>query len=312
MVTWIRGEGLHAQTKEWARGHVKRLEEVGITPKLAVLLLNDDPVELETQRRFVSLKARDVREIGGEVEIYELYSAPPERRTKEALRLIESLNRRDDVTGVIIQKPLPPFVDEKALFSALSPEKDIDALTPENKKRLLTDFDLDRDVLPCTPAGILELFRLYGIDVRGKDVVVVGKGELVGKPLAVMLMQLDATVTVLHALSKEREPYVKRADVVISAVGRPPELYKDNPWRLTGDMIKEGAVVVGVGGKVDPATKKWFFDVVEKSVAEKASYLTPNIGGVGLATRARVLKNLIRTTYQVAQRVLSPRLVYEV
>lgn len=303
----MRGGGLHRRAKEWARAHVERLEEFGITPKLAVLLLNDDPVELETQRKYVSLKAKDVEEVGGEVEIYELYEVPPDRRTKEALRLIERLNKRDDVTGVLIQKPVPPFVDERALFDALAPEKDVDALTPENKKKLLTGFDLERDILPCTPAGILELLHSYGIDVRGLDVVVVGKGELVGKPLSVMLMQLDATVTVLHALSKERLPYVKRADVVVSAVGRPPELYRDNPWRLTGDMIKEGAVVVGVGGKVDPATGRWYFDVDEKSVAERASYLTPNIGGVGLATRARLLRNLILTTYQVARIAVSPR-----
>ncbi|AET32414.1 bifunctional 5,10-methylenetetrahydrofolate dehydrogenase/5,10-methenyltetrahydrofolate cyclohydrolase [Pyrobaculum ferrireducens] len=309
MVTWMRGEELHRRAREWAREHVKRLEEVGVTPKLAVLLLHDDPVELATQRRFVSLKARDVREVGGEVEVYELHEVPPERRTKEALRLLDSLNKRDDVTGILIQKPLPPYVDEEALFQKLAPEKDVDALTPESKKKLLTRFDLDRDVLPCTPAGILELFRMYGVEVRGMDVVVVGKGELVGKPLAVMLMQLDATVTVLHALSKEREPYVRRADIVISAVGRPPELYRDNPWRLTGDMVKEGAVVVGVGGKVDPATGRWYFDVDERSVAEKASLLTPNIGGVGLATRARVLKNLIRTTYQVARAAVSSRIV---
>ncbi|MGC8583627.1 MAG: tetrahydrofolate dehydrogenase/cyclohydrolase catalytic domain-containing protein [Thermoproteus sp.] len=309
MVTWLKGGELHKEAKEWARGQVKRLEELGITPKLAVLLLNDDPVELETQMKYVSLKARDVRDIGGEVEIYELYRLPPSVRTKEALRLIESLNRRDDVTGVLIQKPVPPYIDERALFEALAPEKDVDALTPENKKRLLAGFDLDNDVLPCTPAGILELLRLYGIGVRGRDVVVVGKGELVGKPLSVMLMELDATVTVLHALSKERIPYIARADIVVSAVGRPPELYKDNPWRLTGDMIKEGAVVVGVGGKVDPDSGKWYFDVDERSVAERASYLTPNIGGVGLATRARLLKNLIRTSYMVARSTTSTRLL---
>jgi len=305
----MSGKPLHEKTKEWARRHVRLLEEVGVTPKLAVLILNDDPVELETQRRYVSLKARDVREVGGEVEIYELVDVPPERRTKEALYLIERLNRRDDVTGILIQKPVPSFVDEDILFQRLSPEKDVDALTPENKKRLLAPFDLDRDLLPCTPAGILELLQMYGVEVRGRDVVVVGKGELVGKPLAVMLMQLDATVSVLHALTRDKLRYVKEADIVISAVGRPPELYRDNPWRLTGDMIKEGAVVVGVGGKVDPATGKWYFDVDEKSVAEKASYLTPNLGGVGLATRARLLKNLIRASYNVARATAAPRLL---
>jgi len=310
MVVWIRGDKLHEEARRWAAEHVKRLEErYGLTPKLAVLLLNDDPVELETQRKYVSLKAKDVRGVGGEVEIYELYREPPERREAAALRLIERLNRADDVTGVLIQKPLPPYINESRLFEALSPLKDVDGLTPENKKRLVAGFDVDRDVLPCTPAGILELFRQYGVDVRGRDVVVVGKGTLVGFPLSIMLMQLDATVAVLHALSKERIYYTRNADVVISAVGRPPELYSDNPWRLTGDMIKEGAVVVGVGGKVDPASKRWYFDVDEESVAQKASYLTPNIGGVGLATRARLLKNLIITTYMTATQTTSPRLL---
>lgn len=309
MVVWIKGDRLHTETLEWARRHVKELERYGVTPKLAVLLLNDDPIELETQHRYVSLKARDIKSIGGEVELFELYKEPPEKREVAALKLIERLNNADDVTGILVQKPLPPYVDETKIFERLSPLKDVDGLTPENKKRLVTGFDLDRDILPCTPAGILELFRQYKIDVRGKDVVVVGKGTLVGFPLSIMLMQLDATVTVLHALSKDRKYYVRNADIVISAVGRPPELYSDNPWKLTGDFIKEGAVVVGVGGKVDPVTKKWYFDVDEKSVAEKASYLTPNIGGVGLATRARLVKNLIITSYMVATRVASPRLL---
>ncbi len=307
MVVWLRGDAIYREAKEWAREQVKRLEELGITPKLAVLLLNDDPVELETQRKYVSLKARDVREIGGEVEIYELHQTPPERRTSEALRVINTLNKRDDVTGVLIQKPLPPYVDEVALFENLAPEKDVDGLTPENKKKLVTTFDLQRDLLPCTPAGILELMARYGVEVRGRDVVVVGKGELVGKPLSIMLMQLDATVSVLHALSRDRVRYVKWADIVISAVGRPPELYADNPWRLTGDMVKEGAVVIGVGGKV--SSGKWYFDVDEKSVAERASHMTPNVGGVGLATRAWVLKNLIKTTYRVAKLTTTTRLL---
>ncbi|ABL87287.1 methenyltetrahydrofolate cyclohydrolase / 5,10-methylenetetrahydrofolate dehydrogenase (NADP+) [Pyrobaculum islandicum DSM 4184] len=309
MVVWIKGDRLHTETLEWARRHVKELERYGVTPKLAVLLLNDDPIELETQHKYVSLKARDIKSIGGEVELFELYKEPPEKREVAALKLIERLNNADDVTGILVQKPLPPYVDETKIFERLSPLKDVDGLTPENKKRLVTGFDLDRDILPCTPAGILELFRQYKIDVRGKDVVVVGKGTLVGFPLSIMLMQLDATVTVLHALSKDRKYYVRNADIIISAVGRPPELYSDNPWKLTGDFIKEGAVVVGVGGKVDPVTKKWYFDVDEKSVAEKASYLTPNIGGVGLATRARLVKNLIITSYMVATRVASPRLL---
>lgn len=309
MPLWLRGQALHSRAKEWARAEVKRLEELGMTPGLAILLLNDDPVELETQRKYASLKARDVREVGGHAEVYELHDVPPGRRTAEALRLIERLNAADDVTGVIIQKPLPPHVDEAALFAALSPLKDVDCLTPDCKRKLLSGFDLGRDLLPATPAGILELLAAYGIEVRGRDVAVVGKGELVGKPLAAMLMQLDATVSVLHALTRDRARYVREADIVISAVGRPPELYRDNPWRLTGDMVKEGAVVVGVGGKVDPATGRWHFDVDERSVAERACCLTPNIGGVGLATRARILRNLILTSRMVARAAASPRLL---
>ncbi|CCC82581.1 bifunctional 5,10-methylenetetrahydrofolate dehydrogenase/5,10-methenyltetrahydrofolate cyclohydrolase [Thermoproteus tenax] len=309
MADWIRGRPLHEAAKEWARRHVKALEELGLTPTLAILLLNDDPVELETQRRYANLKLRDIKEIGGDAYIYELHDVPPERRTKAALELIERLNVADDVTGIIVQKPLPPWMNESLIFERLSPLKDVDGLTPENKKRLVAGFDLDRDVLPCTPAGILEMLKYYNIDVRGKDVVVVGKGELVGKPLSIMLMQLDATVTVLHALSKDKLYYVRHADIVISAVGRPPEIYKDSPWRLTGDMIKEGAVVIGVGGKVDPATGKWYYDVDEEDVARRASYLTPNVGGVGLATRSRIIRNLIITSYMVAKQVASPRVL---
>ena len=134
MVVWIRGDGLHKEARRWAAEHVRRLEErYGITPKLAVLLLNDDPVELETQKRYVSLKAKDVREVGGEVEVYELYKEPPEIREAVALKLIERLNNADDVTGIIIQKPLPPYINEAKLFERLNPMKDVDGLTPENK-----------------------------------------------------------------------------------------------------------------------------------------------------------------------------------
>jgi methylenetetrahydrofolate dehydrogenase (NADP+)/methenyltetrahydrofolate cyclohydrolase len=304
----MSGRPIHEKALERARGEVKLLEEYGVTPSLAIILLNDDPIELETQRRYAELKARDVKRIGGEAHIFELHDVPPERRAKEALKLIRELNSRDDVTGVIVQKPVPPWLDDSALLAALDPAKDVDGLTPERKKALVSG-PLDKAVLPCTPAGIIELLAHYGVDVRGRDVVVVGKGELVGFPLSVLLMRLDATVTVLHALTPEELKLrrVREADIVISAVGRPPELYRENPWRLTGDMIKEGAVVVGVGGKMGP-DKRWYFDVDEESVAERASAYTPNVGGVGLVTRAKIIENLIKTAWAVAERAASPRL----
>jgi methylenetetrahydrofolate dehydrogenase (NADP+)/methenyltetrahydrofolate cyclohydrolase len=311
MVVLIRGDRLHAETIEWARRQVVELERYGVTPKLAVLLLNDDPVELETQAKFVSLKARDIKAVGGEVEVHELYRVPPERREAEALRLVERLAARDDVTGILVQKPLPPFINESRIIEMIPPAKDVDGLTTSARRRLLAGFDLDRDILPCTPAGVLELFRLYGVGVRGRDVAIIGKGSLVGLPLAIMLMQLDATVTVLHIMSKDKLYYIKNADIVISAVGRPPELYREDAWRLTGDMIKPGAVVVGIGGKYDPVTRRWYFDVDERTVAERASYLTPNIGSVGLATRARLVKNLVITTRAIAARLLPPRVLAE-
>lgn len=306
----MSGRALHERALAWARAEAERLAKYGVTPGLAILLLNEDPIERETQRRYAELKAEDVGRMGGEAYIYELYDVPPRRRTKEALKLIEELNSRDDVTGVIIQKPLPPFVDEHALFSALDPDKDVDGLTPRRKEALVSGpLDLG-GVLPCTPAGILDLMSEYGVEVRGKDVVVVGKGDLVGFPLGILLMRLDATVTVVHAATPEELKLrrVREADVVVSAVGRPPELYGERGWHLTGDMIKEGAVVIGVGGKMGP-DKRWYFDVDVKSVAERAYAVTPNVGGVGLATRARLIRNLTRTSWAVARRIAAPRII---
>ena len=304
MVVWLRGTPIYERVREEVRARVRELEEeIGLTPGLAILLLNDDPVERETQLRYVQRKERDVRYVGGVVYRFELWDVPVERRTKEAIRLIQRLNAADDVTGILVQKPLPPGVDEKAILAAIDPRKDVDALTPDNRRLLLWGYDLERDLLPATAAGIVELLAAYGIDVAGMDAVVVGRSDLVGRPLSLMLLNMDATVTIVHSRSRNAKRFVAEADLVVSAVGRPPELYGSSGWRITGSDVKEGAVVIGVGGKYDPASGRWFFDVDEASVAEKAKALTPNLGGVGPMTRARLLKNLVIAARRVAASV---------
>lgn len=303
MVIVMDARGIHERVREEVRREVKLLEEEGITPGLAVILLNDDPVELETQLRFVKLKEADARYCGIYFRRYDLYEIPMERRFKVAIELIRKLNTADEISGIIIQKPIPRFINEELLYNELDPRKDVDGLTPDNKKNLLTNSDPTRALLPCTAAGIVELLDHYRVDVSGMDVVIVGRSDLVGKPLSLMLQRRDATVTLLHSKSKGKEEKVSRADLVVSAVGRPPELYRDNAWRITGDMIKEGAVVIGVGGKLDPISRKWYFDVDEASVSRKASYITPNLNGVGLMTRARLLRNIIIASRNLARRV---------
>ncbi len=299
MARLLVGKPILEGTYDWAREEVKVLEELGVTPGLAVLLLNDDPAELETQRRYVELKARDVRRIGGYVEVFELHGAEPVKRAKQAIALIERLNRSDEFTGILVQKPLPPGFPEAEVMGRIDPRKDVDALTPDNKKLLLSGYDLYGDLLPCTAAGIVELFMYYGIDVEGAHVAVVGRSDLVGLPLSLMLLRMNATVTVLHSRSRNVREMVRKADIVISAVGRPPELYGEGGWRLAEEDVREGAVVIGVGGKRDPATGTWYFDV-DESVARKASAMTPNVGGVGPVTRARLLRNLVISSRNVA------------
>lgn len=299
----MRADTLFDQVKREITQNVEDFKQKGMTPGLAAIIVTDDPPDLATAKKYVSLKQSDCKELGIYSERHELHDIPVGNREKELMNLLEQLNVRDDVSGILVQMPLPTFIDKDKMFQIVDPSKDVDGLTPYNKGRLASDYDLERDLLPCTSVGVVQLLDHYNVALSGKDVVIVGRSELVGKPLRTLMEDRDATAICLNRKTKDRYRKIAEADVIVCAAGRPPELYKEDSFRLTGEMIKDGAIVVGVGGKKDPARDKMFFDVDTKSVAEKASLVTPNIGGVGLMTRGRLLKNLVTATRNLMKRV---------
>lgn len=279
--------------KEKIKREVERIKEQGYTPGLAAIIACEEPRELETAKLFVSKKNEDCNEIGVYFEAHHTYRWSKDGREEKIAELIEKLNNRDDISGIIIQKPLPSFINEYRLIEMIDPSKDVDGLTPKNKGILVSKYDFENDLLPCTAAGIIELLRYYKVDVEGKFAVIVGRSDLVGRPLRILLEDKNATVVCLHRKSPNTEELIRQADIVVCAAGRPPELYKEKSFRLKGDMVKEGVIAINVGMKMDPKIKKLYFDIDFKSVAEKASYITPNLGSTGLMTRLRLLKNLI-------------------
>ena len=298
----MRAEDIFAQTKEKVAKEVRELREMGITPGLAAIL----PADEATAKMYVSMKQQDCKEVGIYSEVCEVYKYPPEKREKELCRVIEEMNIRDDITGILVQMPLPDPIDRHRPFELLAPEKDVDGLTPKNKGKLMSRYNFEKDVLPCTAAAVIELLDRYHVEMKGKDVVIVGRSDLVGKPLRKLFEDHDATPVCCHRATKSTMDRIKRADIVVCAAGRPPELCKEDSFRLTSDMVKEGVVVVGVGGRKDPATGKLYFDVDFKDVKTKAAYITPNLNGIGLMTRGRLLWNTILTTRGLEKYLLNP------
>ena len=297
----MRAEHIFQEIKDRVAEEVRELREMGITPGLAAVLPKDDA----TAKMYVSMKRQDCKEVGIYSEVWELYKYAPEEREKELCAAIEELNLRDDITGVLIQLPLPDFIDKHKPFELLDPAKDVDGLTPRNKGRLMSRYDFEKDVLPCTAAGVIELLDRYGVKLSSKDVVIIGRSDLVGKPLWRLLEDRNATPVCCHRATRNSLGRIKEADIVVSAAGRPPELYKEDAFRLTSDMVKEGVVVVGVGARKDPVSGRLYFDVDFKDVASKASCITPNLNGVGLMTRGRLLRNTILTTRGLEKHLLN-------
>lgn len=246
----------------------------GIRPALAVIIVGDDPAS----RIYVNNKKKACEYIGIRSEEYAL----PADTTQEALlALINRLNE-SDIDGILCQLPLPAHLDEKAVINAIRPDKDVDAFHPVNVGKIMIG---DYDFLPCTPAGVMELIRESGIDIAGKDCVVIGRSNIVGKPMSMLLLHAHGTVTICHSRTRDLAETVRRADIVVAAVGV-PELIK-------GDMIKEGAVVIDVGMNRSP-DKKLVGDVEFSAAAEKASAITPVPGGVGPMTIAMLMKNTVK------------------
>lgn len=275
MAKLIDGKAVAAEVRAEIAKEVAELQDTdGITPGLAVVIVGDDPAS----RTYVNNKKKACAEVG----IYsEEYALPAETSQQELLDLVSRLNKKQDIDGILVQLPLPKGLDEKAVIEAIDPGKDVDAFHESNVGRIMIG---NFHFLPCTPAGVMELLRHEGIDVAGKDCVVVGRSNIVGKPMAMLLLHSNGTVTVCHSKTKDLPEVCRRADILISAVGRAKF--------ITADMVKPGAVVIDVGMNRDE-NGKLCGDVDFTAVEPIASYITPVPGGVGPMTIAMLLKNTI-------------------
>lgn len=266
------GKTLAAQKKAAIRAEVERLAR---TPGLAVVLVGENPAS----QIYVRGKARDCEECGIRCMDFRL---PAQMTESELLTLIAELNGRADVDGILVQLPLPEGIRERRVLEAIAPEKDVDAFHPENVGRLVQG---QARYLPCTPAGVMELLRAAGVDPAGRRAVIVGRSNIVGKPMALLLLQADATVTVCHSRTPDLADECRRADILISAVGR--------RCLITADMIKPGAAVVDVAMNRDE-DGKLCGDVDFAAACAVAAHITPVPGGVGPMTRAMLMENTLR------------------
>ena len=270
----IDGKAISAKTKEELRLEVAALKEKGVSVGLAVIIVGDDPAS----RVYVNNKKKACELLG----IYsEEYALPADTNMESLLGLIEELNTRKDINGILCQLPLPRHLDEKAVINAISPEKDVDAFHPVNVgKIMIGDFDF----LPCTPAGVMRLLDESGVEIEGKNCVVIGRSNIVGKPMSMLLLHRYATVTICHSRTRNLSEVTSKADILVAAVGKANF--------VTPDMVKEGAVVIDVGINRLPSGKLCG-DVDFDNVSEKCSFITPVPGGAGPMTIAMLMANTV-------------------
>ncbi len=273
----IDGKAVSLSVKNDIRKKTALLKEKGIVPTLAVIIVGNDPAS----KVYVNNKKKACEYIGFNSAEYVLDESVSQN---ELLGLIEKLNSDPEVDGILCQLPLPKHIDETAVMNSISSEKDVDAFTPANVGKIMTG---EYDMLPCTPAGIMELIASTGESIVGKHAVVVGRSNIVGKPIAMLLLHADATVTVCHSRTQNLKKICQSADILIAAVGKAKF--------ITADMIKNGATVIDVGINRDE-NGKLCGDVDFDGAAEKASYITPVPGGCGPMTIAMLMKN----TYNAA------------
>lgn len=275
MAKILSGKIVSARIKDELKEEVKELNKKGIFPGLAVIIVGDDPAS----RVYVNSKKKACEEIG----IYsEEYALPKETTEEELLQLVEKLNSEPKINGILVQLPLPKHINEETVINTISPKKDVDAFHPVNVGKIMIG---NYDFLPCTPAGVMELIAESGIEVAGKDCVVVGRSNIVGKPQAMLLLHKNGTVTICHSKTADLAEKTKKADILVAAVGIPNF--------IRGDMIKPGAVVIDVGiNRV--ADKKLVGDVDFESAEGVAGAITPVPGGVGPMTIAMLMKNTVK------------------
>ena len=272
----ISGKEVSAAIKAQVKEEVALLNEKGVFPKLSVIIVGENPASLT----YVKGKHKDCAECG---IVSENIARAETISQEELLAEIERLNKDDSVHGILVQLPLPKHIDEYAVINAISPEKDVDGFTAVN----VGNMNIGKDCYaPCTPQGCIDMLDYAGIDLMGKDVVVIGRSNIVGKPVAALALQRSATVTICHSKTKNIAEKTRQADVVIVAVGR--------AGFLTGDMLKPGAVVIDVGINRNEAGKLCG-DADFDSCIDVVSKITPVPGGVGLMTRANLLKNTIKS-----------------
>lgn len=271
----IDGKKVSDEVKAQVAKETELLKSKGIVPGLAVVIVGDDPAS----RVYVNNKKKACELVGFKSEEYAL---PAQTTQQELLDLVETLNDKKDINGILVQLPLPEHLDEKQIIEAINPIKDVDAFNAVNVGKIMIG---DYDFLPCTPAGVMEMLSYYNIPVSGKNCVVIGRSNIVGKPMAMLLLHQNGTVTICHSKTRNLKEICAGADILVAAVGIPKF--------VKADMVKEGAVVIDVGMDRDE-NGKLCGDVDFDDVKEKTSYITPVPGGVGPMTIATLMKNTLK------------------
>ena len=274
MAKLIDGKAVSARVKGEVAKEIAELKEKGIEAGLAVVIVGNN----QASRVYVNNKKKACAEVG--IASYE-YALPEETTEAELLELVNKLNADPKVNGILVQMPLPKHINENAVINAIVPEKDVDAFHPRNVGHIMIG---DYQFLPCTPAGVMELIAETGIDPAGKNCVVIGRSNIVGKPMAMLLLHKNGTVTICHSKTKNLKEICANADILVAAVGK--------AGFVTGDMVKEGAVVIDVGMNRNEQGKLCG-DCAFDECAEKAAYITPVPGGVGPMTIAMLMKNTL-------------------
>lgn len=270
----LDGKQIAKDYRQGLQNQVEALKEKGFTPKLSVILVGNDGAS----QSYVRSKKKAAEKIGMISEIVHLEETATE---EEVLNELNRLNNDDSVSGILVQVPLPKQVSEQKILEAINPDKDVDGFHPINIGKLYID---EQTFVPCTPLGIMEILKHADIDLEGKNAVVIGRSHIVGQPVSKLLLQKNASVTILHSRSKDMASYLKDADVIVSAVGK--------PGLVTKDVVKEGAVIIDVGNTPDE-DGKLKGDVDYDAVKEIAGAITPVPGGVGPLTITMVLNNTL-------------------
>ncbi|MBE6903335.1 MAG: bifunctional methylenetetrahydrofolate dehydrogenase/methenyltetrahydrofolate cyclohydrolase FolD [Ruminococcaceae bacterium] len=274
MATIIDGKLTSQHVKDQVKAEVTELNQKNIFPGLAVIIVGNDPAS----QTYVANKEKACAYTG----IYsEKYALDENTTQQELLSLIDRLNEDKKINGILVQLPLPKGLDDKAVIDRISPIKDVDAFSDQSVGKIMIG---DYDFLPCTPAGVMELLKEYNIDICSKNCVVIGRSNIVGKPMAMLLLHSNGTVTICHSKTKNLKEICAGADILVAAIGKPKF--------VTADMVKEGAVVIDVGINRDE-NGKLCGDVDFENVSKKASFITPVPGGVGPMTIATLMKNTV-------------------